>query len=64
MSKGFGALTCPMCGESTNTIVMDLSEPLFRCGECEKEFDVGDVENLIQQWKKVLDWVATMPEKA
>jgi hypothetical protein len=62
--RGFGALTCPCCGEE-GRITLDLDEvtgdQAFTCPGCENTFGVAVVRVMITRWQRVLDWIDACP---
>lgn len=60
--RGFGALPCPKCGEDGACITLDLSDlETCHCPECDGDFGLGDVRDLISKWSAVLKWVDAAP---
>jgi transposase-like protein len=64
VQRGFGNLRCLLCGE-TSVIRLDLDDvSRFICGECEGEFTCEDVKTMLDDWRKVLAWIALAPASA
>jgi hypothetical protein len=62
VERGF-TLTCLACGQEAS-ISLDLDTlDTFRCPECENDFSRETVEEVIGQWRKVLDWIDLAPAK-
>lgn len=58
---GFPGLTCIKCGEA-DCVSLDLDDcKTFRCRECNDTYTVEGVADHVQQWGKVLAWVAAIP---
>lgn len=56
-------LPCPRCGEEDATVLLNLAEPdSCHCSECDEDFSLSDIENLVARWRKVIDWIDTMPK--
>ncbi len=64
--RGFSLLPCPRCGESGSCIQIDLhnltGDEAVHCCECNADFGLDDVRNLIERWSAVLRWVDAAPE--
>lgn len=58
-------LPCPKCGEPDANVNLYLHESgLFYCCECEDEFGVEDVHEMLakfQRWENVFSWLQAMP---
>lgn len=57
-------LPCPMCGEPQANLCLSLVDQSMTCQECEDEFTIADVENLISRWRPALAWLRAMPTTA
>jgi hypothetical protein len=63
--RGFSGLPCPLCGEpqaATQVTLNDLEGSAFHCCECDADFGIEDVRNLIANWSRMLDWVESVPQ--
>jgi hypothetical protein len=59
--RGFGYLPCPRCGEEAS-IRIDLDDlDTFTCQECDNDFTLDTVRNLIDRWQRVLAWIDRAP---
>ena len=60
---GHHPLPCPRCGELEAEIHLNIACPRegFRCGCCEEEFDIGDVQAIIRRWRPILEWIDKLP---
>jgi len=53
---------CPMCGEADANVSLYLWEGnQFHCEECDNEFSLEQITELINRWQPVLAWLAKMP---
>ena len=63
MAKGFGGLPCPKCGDDCS-IYLDLDTLNdCTCEECEEEFTVGSVMELVDRWRPIVEWIKVAPER-
>jgi hypothetical protein len=59
--RGFGPLTCPLCGQDC-AISLNLEDlETCTCPECSEEFTLDTVRDVIARWQKVLAWVDLCP---
>ncbi len=55
-------LPCPLCGEKDATLHLSLGDgDTVKCGECDNEFSLDVVREIIQRWPAVLKWIDAMP---
>lgn len=57
-------LPCPVCGAEEANIAVRLAqlhEDAFICCDCDVEFSVEFVRNLMARWAVVLNWVEQAP---
>ena len=60
-------LPCPFCGEEDASVDVRLAHlgdetaDVFHCVDCDAEFSVGAVREIVSKWGKVLAWLATAP---
>ena len=60
-SKGL-TLPCPCCGEEESTITLNLCDmETFTCLECNSEFTLEYIHNLIAKWQRVSAWIDAAP---
>lgn len=66
VKRGFGSvLRCLHCGEAgclainLHTLTDDDS---IRCGNCEADYGLDEVREVIEAWGKVLAWVEAAPQ--
>ena len=53
----FAGLRCLICGHE-DCVSLDLDDlKTFRCRECEDEFSIDTVEEVVKSWQKVAAWV-------
>lgn len=63
-SKGI-QLPCPRCGEKDANVALYMAEgDLFQCQECEEEFSVEDIRQILAFWGPVVKWLDAMPTRA
>ena len=56
-------LQCIRCGEDA-VIRLDLNDgDTMSCSECEKEFTVSDVEEVLACWGAILPWIKSHPAR-
>ncbi len=64
--RGFSGICCIKCGES-DCVAIDLhnltGDESISCAQCNTSFGLDDVRSLINQWQRVLAWVALAPEQ-
>lgn len=61
--RGFNVM-CIHCGEGGDNVRIILSDVTqFSCTTCNGDFDSDEVEKAILNWRLVLDWIATCPER-
>lgn len=60
-AKGFPGLCCLKCGDE-NTVVLDLQDGQFHCGNCDADYDCDEVRGHINLWLRVVAWVETIPD--
>jgi len=59
--RGFPRARCLWCSED-DSVVMNLADvTAFRCQECEAEWTVEDVAQIVSDWQRVLAWVDQAP---
>jgi hypothetical protein len=62
--RGFKGLSCPLCGNADATLRLYLDDcETVTCSECEEEFSLDVVRELVAAWTKVLAWVDAAPAK-
>jgi len=58
-------LPCPRCGEAEAGILVRLNrledEDAFGCTECNTDFDVAFVKQIVAEWGPVLGWLDNAP---
>lgn len=58
-------LPCPMCGTEGASISVNLwaldDTGAFICHDCEGEFSIDFVKDMIAKWTKMLEWVSQAP---
>jgi uncharacterized protein (DUF983 family) len=59
VKRGF-AVPCLKCGE-LNVYVDLIDVTTFHCGNCDSEYTVTDVVALMQDWRRVLEWINLAP---
>jgi hypothetical protein len=56
-------LTCIKCGTPTSP-QLDLGDAdTFYCPDCEEQFTLAEVEQMIGDWQKVINWVKLCPAR-
>lgn len=61
VKRGFGCLTCPLCGQDCG-ISLNLEDlETCTCPECSEEFTLDTVRDVIARWQRVLAWVEMCP---
>jgi hypothetical protein len=61
--KGFGELTCPLCGQD-GAIGLSLEDlESCTCPSCSEEFTLDAVRDVIAKWQRVLSWVDSCPKE-
>lgn len=55
-TRGFD-VPCVLCGEHESVHVSLHNVGTFYCTFCEEEFDLDRVEDIVQGWGPVLDWL-------
>ena len=59
-------LPCPMCGDVKARIALRLARlgdgDEIRCEECDAEFGLAEIRDLIEKWSKVIAWVDAIPQ--
>jgi hypothetical protein len=56
--KGWGSLTCPLCGQDC-AISLNLEDlKTCTCPECSEDFLLDTVRDVIARWQRVLNWVS------
>ncbi len=59
--RGF-SLPCPMCGEASALIRVNLSDVNdLHCSACDNDFTLEDVRRFIAQWGKAISWLESCP---
>ncbi len=59
-ARGFPELPCLGC-TVLNTCVVDLETMTIRCTSCEAEWAPADIQEVLERWHAVLDWIALAP---
>jgi hypothetical protein len=60
--RGFGQLPCPKCGEDA-AVRLDLDDlNVCSCRNCDEEFEIGLIRDLMAKWGPVLQWIDAAPE--
>ncbi len=59
-------LPCPRCGEASASISLELfrlgeGEELH-CHDCDADFSLDEVRELIARWTRVVAWIDTVPQ--
>jgi hypothetical protein len=55
-------LPCPLCGEQQASVSLYLDDmDTCYCRDCENEFSLDTVRELIARWQRVLSWVDACP---
>lgn len=61
--RGFN-VPCILCGDADGSVTVDLADvTLFSCKQCGNDFSADDVEKSVNNWRRVLEWIATCPER-
>jgi hypothetical protein len=62
VQRGFPDLPCILCGDAGGNVVVSLDDvSQFHCKECGGDFDADSVRETIDQWQRVLNWLAAAP---
>jgi hypothetical protein len=60
--RGF-AHRCPFCGEE-DTLRVDLGDTSnLLCSSCDSQITIDDIQTVISQWRVILSWLKTAPER-
>ena len=55
-------LPCPLCGEESAVILLNLSDMnTCHCEECAADFDLDAIKAIVKQWAPVLAWIEQAP---
>ncbi len=64
VSRGFKGLPCIKCGE-VDCLAIDLhdltGDDAIRCCQCDTAYSLADVNDLVNRWDAVLQWVSNAP---
>lgn len=56
-------VTCLKCGEE-GTSLLNLSDgDTITCSECDAEFTVVDIKDIVGTWAKLLPWIESHPAR-
>lgn len=62
--EGF-TMPCIRCGDMTAGVALNLAaldgEDAVRCHECDGEFSLAEVRDVIGRWSKLLVWIDSVP---
>lgn len=55
-------ICCPACMDSDATVTVDLrTGQNFVCSDCNAEFTLENIQDVIQSWSKILPWLNSHP---
>ena len=54
-------LPCPCCGAEEASIRLDLSDASMTCLDCDGEFSLETIEDIMARWARVTKWIRSMP---
>lgn len=60
--RGFKGIPCLCCNNKDSVAVELCNTSVFHCSNCDESFFANDVQEFIDKWKPVLEWLATAPE--
>lgn len=60
-TKGVSGLACIKCGEVDSVLLYAYDVETFSCNECKEEFEAKEVQEVMDGWKRMLDWIAQAP---
>jgi hypothetical protein len=56
-------VVCPKCLAESNVKIDVNDGDTLTCPECEEEYSLTDVVNLIETWKPILPWLLAHPAR-
>lgn len=61
MTRGFSELPCPKCGEQDAITVNLYDVEDLHCSECDTDFSLQEIRELLAAWGPVVKWLDTAP---